>query len=418
MLWWKSKRILIPALAALGLFACEPNDSAGPAKTGSGSARVAVPALPAGYLAGASQAILFLDVTGAGMAPMHFSASMTEGKPITMTLSGIPAGSGRIFHGQLVRLDSTQRDTMVTHEGSDTAAILAGASTDVHLYLKAVGGGAVRVCLDVEGWPANQACENPQPKPLPNVAGCYDLVVAKRGPAVDSLFNGKMRLTQTDSFVSAVVTWSANAKDTASGRLVLEGSRPVVSLQGQFSYKALFDSVTGLYGGSYYGPSGVYGEATAKPAACGSAISPNQTVKFDSLECWKVSQTTVDGRAMQGTLWVGWRFGSLTGSFQWDWNSAAFAVYNDAAPASGGTLYLYGTLPGGFGHPAVSAIEQAHYKAKIGTAGLDLGAAYAHVGTGEFTGADKFADWKGAPYACPDEARTKLAGLIRPIVLF
>ncbi|MBW8890098.1 MAG: hypothetical protein JF616_20275 [Fibrobacteres bacterium] len=418
MLSLRLKRVFIPALAALGLFACEPNDSAGPAKNGSGSARVAVPALPAGYLAGASQAILFLDVAGPGMAPMHFSATMTEGKPITLALSGIPAGPGRIFHGRLVRLDSAQRDTMVTHEGSDTVAIAAGATTDVHLYLKAVGGGAVRVCLDVEGWPANQACEKPKPKTVPNVSGCYDLVVAKHGPAEDSLFKGKLRLTQKDSAVSAVLTWSANSKDTASGLVILDASQPVLSVTGQFSLKANYDSSEGLYNGSYSGPSGIYGAANAFPGSCDSVILPNQTVKFDSLECWKVSQTTVDGRSMQGTLWVGWRMASLTGWFQWDWNNAAFAVYSNTAPASGATLYLYGTLPGGFGHPAVSALEQGHYKAKLSAAGLDLGAAYAHVGMADFTGADKFADWKGAPYACPDTARTKLAGLVRPIVIY
>lgn len=415
---WKWIRVLVPSLAALTWFACEPNDSTGPAKTPSGSARVAVPALPAGYLAGASQATLFLDVTGQGMSPMHFSATMTEGKPVTLTLANIPSGPQRIFHGRLVRVDSSQRDTMATHEGSDTVAIASGVVTDVHLYLKSVGGGAVRVCLDVEGWPANQACEKPQPQPIPSLAGCYDLVVSKHGPTEDSLFKGKLRLTQKDSLVSAVVTWSSHTIDTASGRVIMEGNQPVLALAGQFSLKVLYDSSEGLYGGSYSGPGGIYGEAVAKPGLCDSTVPPNQTVKFDSLECWNVSQTTADGRSMQGTLWVGWRMAALTGWFQWDWNKAAFAVYNGTAPASGGTLYLYGTLPGGFAHPAVSAIEQGHYKAKIGPAGLDLGAAYAHVGTGDFTEADKFADWKGAPYACPDGARTKLAALVRPIVLF
>ena len=301
---WKWKRVLVPALAAFGLFACDPDDSAGPAQGVAGAARVAVPALPADYLTAGSKAIFYLDVTGPGMAPIHYSTALSEGKPVNMVISGIPAGGSRVFHGLLVRVDSTRRDTLATHEGSDTVAIAAGPATDVHLYLKALAAGTARVCLDVEGWPANPACD--------------------------------------------------------------------------------------------------------------SATPPDRTAGFDSVECWKVSQTTVDGRAMQGTLWVGWRAASLAGWFQWDWNKAAFAVTNGTAPASGGTLYLYGTLPGGFGHPMVSAIEQAHYKAKLSAAGLDLGAAYARAGTGDFTTDDKLADWGGKPYACPEAARTKLASLVKP----
>jgi hypothetical protein len=277
-------RFLTPALTALGLLACQPDDSAGPAKTVSGAARIAVRALPDGYLPAGSRAILFLDVTGPGMAPIHSSAPLPAGQSIVIGFSDIPAGKERVFHGLLVRVDSVSGDTVATHEGSDTVSITAGPATDVHLYLKSLGAGAARVCLDVEGWPANPACD--------------------------------------------------------------------------------------------------------------SVVPPVTNVNFDSVECWKVSQTTVDGRFMTGDLWVGWKAAFLIGWFQWDWNNAAFAVTNGTVPASGGTLYLYGTLPGGFGHPMRNAIENAHYKAKISPSGLDFGAAYARIGVTEFTSDDKFADWE------------------------
>lgn len=299
MLSWK--RILVPAAAAFGLLACnQPDPSAVPPESASGSARVALPELPSGYLAGYAQAILYLDVTGPGMAPIRIAAPLAEGKAGSVDVKGIPPGKPRVFHGLLVRIDGSKKDSTVTHEGSDTTGIQAGVVTEVHLFLKANGLGGAHVCLDVEGWPSNPACGKP-PIPQPGFP------------------------------------------------------------------------------------------------------------KVDSLACWAVEQRTTDGRTMKGSLWVAWRGAALQGLFQWDWNGASFTVDNGNVPIGGGALYLFGILPGGFGHPPVSAIERAHYKAKIYAGALNTGAAYAKAGPGDWTAEDRFSDWSGKASTCPDKAKETLA---------
>jgi hypothetical protein len=103
----------------------------------------------------------------------------------------------------------------------------------------------------------------------------------------------------------------------------------------------------------------------------------------------------------------------MAGWFQW--GASGFAMDNQGAPVHSGTLYLFGNLPGGFAHPMRSVIEYGHYKAKLDSAGrLIYGTASAHAGTGGFTEADKFADWSGGQYACPEQARATLAKLRKP----
>lgn len=516
---------------AIGLIACDKEDRSPvqpDGKEGKGSANIALPKLPAGYLADSGQKALFsLTITGSGMDPIMKSWYLYPDRSQSLLVEGIPVGE-RHFYGRLIRIDAKTGDTTVTHEGSDSAFIERGAVTDVHLYLRAGGYGSAHLCVEVEGWPADPTCIPPPPPlpivegcyqvqvkpngsdsmltawlrvvqkdtgflsyltwatgevdtasgrpfssgptayfgvdgkgdflfkayvdslgnlsgafqdeargiiadmaiarrsdvcgpdtlppPRPNVAGCYALVVAKSGPVQDSLFHGRLSLTQRDSLLFAVLEWGSGAKDTTNGIVTATG---VVSLGmdgSQFSLKATYDSAAGLTRG-YFGAlaRGIYGRAAAAPVACAAPVPPNQTVQFDSVRCWKVLQRTVDGRAMEGTLLAG-RYGkSLIAWFQWDWNSTGFAMDNGTSPVSGGTLYLYGTLPRGFAHPARNAIEAGHYKARVGPTGqIEAGAAYAHAGAGEFTSGDKFAEWDGSAYVCPDDAREALAVLRKP----
>lgn len=515
---------------AIGLIACDKEDRSPTqpeGKDGKGSARIALPKLPAGYLADSGQKALFsLTITGNGMDPIMKSWYLSPDRPQPILVAGIPVGE-RHFYGRLIRIDANTGDTAVTHEGEDSAYIERGATADVHLYLRAGGFGSAHVCVEVEGWPVDSTCippppppvlnvegcyflqikasdsllkaslrilrndtslfgtltwgdgqvdtatgilrwdgvvylgwqgradfiykaqvdssgtlygslrdsvrnvysdfarafptscttPPPPPQPLPKVAGCYALVVTKAGPKEDSLFKGKLTLTQRDSLVSAVLEWRSGVKDTAVGFVYPGGTLAIGTAGGsQFSLKAMYDSLSGITQGYFYEAArGIYGPAEAAPIACATPIPPNETAKFDSVLCWKVAQKTLDGRAMQGTLWAGWAGASLTAWFQWDWNQAGFAMDNGTTPVSTGVLYLYGTLPGGFAHPAKNAIERGHYKARLSAAGaLGSGAAYARANPGDFIADDKFAEWAGEPYACPDQARSTLAKLRKP----
>jgi hypothetical protein len=243
------------------------------------------------------------------------------------------------------------------------------------------------------------------------------LVVAKPGPSADSLFKGKVRLIQRDSALLAEVVWNPMAKDTATGfvSVGVAGETGIFIDAGRFTLSATWDSSLGLRQLTFHSASrGIDGQGSAAPAACDSAAPPNETVRFDSLECWTVSQSTTDGRAMKGTLWVGWRGARLAGLFRWAGNGVtqSFAVDNGGLPDTGAVLYLFGTLPAGFGHPAVKSLERGHYKARMNPDGFRFGAAYARTEAGDFQSGDKFADWTGTPNACPEEARSTLALLM------
>jgi hypothetical protein len=406
--------MLVPVAAALSLFACNRPD---PVSTGpnavSGSARVVLPALPVDYLPAGATAVFRLDITGPDMSPMYAAETLYVGKTTTMEVDGIPPGN-RVFHGVLYRLDSTGLDTAATHEGSAYAAIQSGATANVALFLKSTATGSAHVCLLVEGWPMDSSCIEPPPPPrYPNLAGCYALTVTKHGPKEDTLFQAKLSISQFDSSLFAVTTWKSGAKDSATGFILLGdtgfylGSNP-----SQFIFKGIADSGSGSLRGYFQNNArGISGDAIAVPAPCDSVVVPvPDSSELDTVRCWAVQQTTVDGRMMTGELWAGWRDTSMQAWFQWS-NVAAFGMDNGSIPAQGSTLYLFGTLPGGFAHPARSALEMGHYKAKIAANGmLQSGAAYARAGSTDYTSADKFADWTGSPIACPERARAVIAG--------
>jgi hypothetical protein len=513
--------------ALLGLAACDREDKSPTSpdpKAAMGSARIALPKLPAGYVDSGQQALFALTISGSGMVPIQKSWYLSPDHSEPIVVGGIPVGV-RSFYGRLIRLDAG--DTTVTHEGTDSAYIQRDTTAEVHLFLRAAGLGSVHVCVEVEGWPADPTCIVPPPMPwvagcydltvsnfsptgdslyraslridqmdsvlfgfidwksgghdtsagrlfpgpaayfgyeqpgdfqfksmvdsngflqgpfferkmgiegfargirascvpetlpppppprVPKVEGCYALSVLKSGPQEDTIFNGKLRLFQKDTAVVAEIVWSPLAKDTSSGivHVYPDGKAVVYVSQGKFTLKGMFDSAQGLSNINFYSASrGIDGEGVAPPAACDSPVPPNETVRFDSVECWQVAQKTADGRAMKGTLWAAWKGASLVGWFKWD-GYPGFAMDNGTAPVGTSTLYLFGNLPGGFAHPERSVIERGHYKAKLAAGQLDTGAAYARAGANDFTSADKFADWTGSAYACTDQAHLTLAKL-------
>ena len=97
--------------------------------------------------------------------------------------------------------------------------------------------------------------------------------------------------------------------------------------------------------------------------------------------------------------------------FKWNGNDS-FAMDNGSTPLVDQALYLFGKLPGGFAHPNRSAIENGHYKAKIGADGtLMNGTAYARTGSTDFVSSDLFAEWTGTPASCPEKAYPKVLSL-------
>jgi len=181
------KRLLFGlAMAAFSLSACDQADKS-PVQAdphgGQGSARIALPKLPAGYLAAQGQQAWFsLIISGQGMSPLTRTWIVGPDAPPPLSVDGIPAGL-RSFRGRLIRIDSAGGDTTVTHEGVDSAWIQRDSVAEVHLFLSQLGSvGSAHVCVEVEGWASDSACVQPPPPPIGSVSGCYALAVSKPGP--------------------------------------------------------------------------------------------------------------------------------------------------------------------------------------------------------------------------------------------
>jgi hypothetical protein len=319
-------RIIGFALAAFGLFACNQDDKAplqpGPGPGGAGSARIQLPALPAGYLpdTGRGQIALFaLTVTGEGMDPIRKSWKLTPNRHDPVLVPGIPAGKLRFFQGRLIKIDTAGGDTLVTHEGTDSAYTQRDQVNDVRLYLRQGGSGTAHVCVEVEGWPADSTCIRPPDTTYPaRVAGCYNLVVDKPGPAgADSVFKAKLRITQWDTSLYAIVTWSPGHVDSAYGTLYPGGTVYFgLNHAGQFLLKATLDSGSLLRGYFTDSARGIYGAAAAYPAACDTIIEP--PVDSTTRACFSISQSLSKGKGGNGRLALESVSGMYWGVFHWD----------------------------------------------------------------------------------------------------
>lgn len=269
--------------AALALSGCnqpERSPMRSETKGPSGSARIALPDIPAGYLPDSgSKAWFSLTITGAGMDPIlkTWSLKGAGGTDAPVLVEGIPAGM-RSFRGRLIRIDSGKRDTTVTHEGVDSAFIVGDSVAEVRLYLKAAGLGAAKVCVEVEGWPADSACIAP-PSPLPDVAGCYAITVDKPGPKdsrQDTLFRGRLRLTQSGGNLKATLDRGNGRMEKADGQV---GNDGVIDFEagGDFILKGHPDS-SGFWGFFTDSSHGISGSLRLDAESCDAPILPDTVV--------------------------------------------------------------------------------------------------------------------------------------------
>lgn len=302
------------ALAAFGLSGCNQADKS-PVQAdphgSKGSARIALPKLPAGYLAAAGQRAWFsLVISGQGMAPMTRSWIVGPDAPPPLEVDGIPVGL-RSFYGRLIRIDSSGGDTTVTHEGVDSAWIQRDSVAEVHLYLRQLGSvGSAHVCVEVEGWASDTSCVAPPPPPPPvpgGLFGCYALVVSKPGPipGKDTLFKGALRIMQTDSLVFGTVTWNSGVTDSASG-IYLGGSSIHLGTGrfSDFSFQAQIDSAGRLTGYFYDSLRFIMGNAQATPASCypDTTVTPPPPPPPVQRICFAFSQAQSDGKTVTGRV--------------------------------------------------------------------------------------------------------------------
>jgi hypothetical protein len=331
------------ALAAFSMSACNQPDKSpvqADPQGSKGSARIALPKLPAGYLAAAGQQAWFsLTVTGQGMAPMTRSWIVGPDAPPPLAVDGIPVGL-RSFRGRLIRIDSLGGDTTVTHEGVDSAWIQRDSVAEVHLFLHQLGSvGSAHVCVEVEGWASDSSCVPPPPPPPEPLFGCYALVVSKPGPipGKDSLFKGSLNIMRTDSLVFGTVTWSPGYTDSASG--VYFGGSNINLGTGRFSdfsFQAQRDSVGRLTGYFYDSLRSIMGNAQATPASCypETTVTPPPPPPPVRRLCFAFSQAQSDGKNLKGR--VGFE---VHGDY-----ANTYTHWNGFASAAGVTTLLMGSL--------------------------------------------------------------------------
>jgi hypothetical protein len=364
------------SLAAMGLWGCNRQDRSPTQvdeKGVTGSARIALPSLPAGYLADSAEIAWFsLSITGPGMAPILKSWTLSPDHSEPVIVQGIPAGS-RNFHGRLVRVDPLKGDTTVTHEGSDSAYIQSGAVAEVHLYLKAAGSGSAHVCVDVEGWPADPTCIVPPP-PM-DVAGCYRIQVTKPGaPASpDTVIQGKLRLIARGDSLEGTVDWGGRT-DTSVGILTPDGTLYFQPGKGRFYLKGHPDSLG--FWGFFDDSSGIAGSLRADAISCEATV-PGDTflvVPKSTRTCFFVAQTDNNGKTLNGGLAVESRVGHSQSDFflrmkGFDFivGQGSYYVYDDPAASLNARLPVPQKMfPS---HPA----GMADYAASVDSAGTLTG---------------------------------------------
>ncbi len=353
-------RALGLALAAFGLFACvqEDKNPVQPGAGGNGTARLQLPALPAGYLEKSSvfpkavpTALFALTISGKGMEPIRKTWKLNSSSQEPVTITGIPAGDIRLFAGRLIRIDSSG-DTTVTHEGQESAWIFKDQVSEIRLSLRAGGTGGAHICVEVEGWPSDSNCFVPPDTLRTYVAGCYSLVVTKPGPKPgdDSIFKAKLTISQWDTSVSGIVTWSPGHRDSSVGEVFPSGTVYLGLYQGQFRLKAWVDSSGVLIGDFYDSSRGIWGAARAYPAACDS-----DTVVIDTIPahtpmhaCFAFKQIIDGGKTSPGRVgFETWGEGWAGVYTHWDGYPAAYTVTSYLT----GSLDSDGTVGYGFAPP-------------------------------------------------------------------
>ncbi|MDB5106604.1 MAG: hypothetical protein JWP91_4293 [Fibrobacteres bacterium] len=392
------------AIAAFGLFACNQDDKiAAPGKgaEGTGTARFALPSLPADYLAksaAGAHARFLLTVSGEGMAPIEQSWTLSAGQPESVYVTGIPAGYVRSFHGRLMKIDSARYDSAVTHEGWDSVYIDRDSVAEVRLLLRKKGGGSAHVCVEVEGWPSDTTCIKP-PIPIPaKFAGCWNVSITKPGtkPAIDTVFKAKLRIVQWDTTLLAYITWNSGARDSSFGYVRFDGTAIIGNPGGGFTLKGGLDSAMGNLNGYFISDlRHISGSLLGTRAACDTIVVP--PIDTPLTACFNVSQSITNGKIASGRLILAQRGLKVWGSFRWQGFPAMY-VYNDTTGRGSITdlsyLSLFGVAPKGLigsGSP-----DTVSYRATLTAAKDFSGSLYQLFQPGW----KQVGGWKGARNAC------------------
>jgi len=163
----------------------------------------------------------------------------------------------------------------------------------------------------VEGLPADPA-SIARPSPLPDVAGCYALTVDKPGPKgsrQDTLFRGRLRITQSGRNLKATLDWGEGRKEKANGRI---GNDGVIGFEsGDFSLKGHPDS-SGFWGFFNDSSRGISGTLRLDAASCNAPIPPDTIVTASPGQrvCYAFTEIHFDpADTLQGTLALEQRFG-------------------------------------------------------------------------------------------------------------
>lgn len=387
------------ALSTLGLSACnqEEKSPVRPNVEGKGSARIALPALPKGYLVlPGAQALFALTVSGEGMDPIRRSWVLKEGFAPAVTLDGIPAGHARIFEGRLVRIDTAGGDTIVTHEGVETAWISRDSTAEVRLYLRAGGNGKAHVCVEVEGWPVDPSCIQPPDTTGLFIGGCWNLTVNKPGPKIDTLFKGRLQVDQSGNFFSVRLTWESGAVDSTTGEVYPDGVAYFgPGLSGDFLFKSLPDSVGDLFGWFDDPGRGISGYARAVRASC-DTVSPPTYIRA----CFNFKQTLVQGKSGSGRIgFESWGEGWVGTYFHWDGFKPEYAIGNPIYGSIGDSALVYvGAHPPAGMFPTKMKIDSVGYMMNLQ---LGIGSGSLHQ-IGGINDGIHLGDWSGHRTECKE----------------
>jgi hypothetical protein len=309
------------AMAAFGLFACNQEEKiASPGKTmeGVGSARLALPDIPAGYLDDSSKSIqawFALTVSGDGMNPIHQTWVIHPEKPGDLIVPGIPAGA-RFFHGELVKISG--KDTVVTHAGEDSVRIEAGKTAEVYLFLRKAGGGTAHVCVDVEGWPSDGSCLKPPVDAVPDYNGCWNIgtVTFAVPPAMHEAERARLQIIQEDTTLLAVATWSTGEADTGRGIVRYPDGTAIIS-EGGLYFKGSMDPTRSSIKGSLRSDAKrITGDAEGKRVNCDEPPVP-ATPKA-SMACYNVKQAITNGPSSEGRMVLMFQEGKVFGTIKWN----------------------------------------------------------------------------------------------------
>jgi hypothetical protein len=363
-----------------------------------GSAKLYLPVLPKDFLAknaaSPTKAMFVLTISGSGMVTRKQAWPLSSSSGVPVQVNNIPVGA-RLFVGQL------DVDGVITHADSAWARIEGGKTTQVNLKLASASGNAV-ICVEIEGAPMPAAC-----KPVnntPDLSGCYQInVTGGFGTAT-----GYLGITQRDSLLTGIITWSDGGRDTSVG-MVFPGGSFMFGLSGAptaWSFKSMvkLDNPKGGFGGSgfYHSRRNFFGNFTAAPSFCVNQPPPMPGVET-AFNCFVVSQSFEGGIQTSGRLAVVRMGAAAYGVFQWSGHGvAAGKGMVDTADGGNLTLRLDVPVPASI-HPNPGGNLLAWYTATL-SPGIGLFDGQIHR-PGDMALGAPIGSWMGYSRTCDNEDR-------------